>query len=391
MSGQHAFLAPSFAPVWAHCSAAPGAAAGIVVPDTPETVEGTAAHWVVASQLELFRQHQYMLTDDYSRLGYQDPDGTLITRDMTDAAEVMVEDVRTRVPHEKAAMLLIEQPVTMPHIHEHNWGTLDAALVDLQAGQIVLWDYKHGHRDVEAEGNFQMADYLAGLVAMFQIDGHAEQHIDVEVRVVHPRAYSSLSGAVSVHRGKLADWRADWNLLHSQANEAFTAPRYRPGLHCRDCPAVGKCPSARKAGYSIISYVDAATALDTMDGGDLAYEYEILSQGLAIVKARLEAVEEDLQARVRGGDTSTGLALQASRGRETWTAPAEQVITLGHLFGADFGKVAAKTPNQARALVPKEQRESFDAAISGLVTRTHRTVKLVPADGTTAARAFSKK
>ena len=139
----------------------------------------------------------------------------------------------------------------MPDIHEHNWGTIDFAVV--LPGLIYITDYKHGHREVSARDNFQLIDYLAGLVHEHGIDGLADQHTQVVIRIVHPFCYTAES-SVSEWRCMLSDLRPYFNQLTAKAHDAFNNPTFTSGPWCRDCKAVLRCDTAKAAAHSLIDY-----------------------------------------------------------------------------------------------------------------------------------------
>ena len=81
---EHAFLAPSSAFRWVHCAAAPSMEAAYPeLEPSPESLEGTAAHWVV----------QMLLQGTPVSLGTQAPNGVAVTEEMLEGAELVQEDI----------------------------------------------------------------------------------------------------------------------------------------------------------------------------------------------------------------------------------------------------------------------------------------------------------
>jgi hypothetical protein len=390
VSSEHAILAPSSAPVWGYCSGSVQAQADAPDYETPEQAAGTAAHWVCSEVLLSLvdRTRQPELASDY--VGRTALNGVMVTAEMCEAAHVYIHDV-LQVAQEHGALqgLLIEHRVHMPAIHQQNWGTLDCALPLLDKGVIYLWDFKFGHRECKAEENLQLIDYVAGLVNELKINGYAEQHTDVVMRIVQPRCYHA-DGPISEWRVKLSTLRGWWNHLEHAANMAMTNPRLTTGKHCRDCVAVGRCPAARKAAYSLIDYIDQPYDVDTLDGASLATEWRMLSDGLAAARARHEALEEDLRHRVSQGDTTTGLALKTTEGRLDWSVPVPQAIALAQQFGVDARKEAALTPTQTIAAAPAVIRPALQATLASVTKRPTSTSKLIPAADSKIAAVFKK-
>lgn len=391
MSFSHAILAPSFAPVWGHCSGAVQAALQHPQGDTQYTLEGTAAHWVGSECLESFKDPNGAASMCSEWLGKTAPNGVVITQEMTDAAQVYVSDVLT-VANEFGGLrqLLIEHRVAMPHIHKDNWGTLDCALVVFHNNKIYLWDYKHGHGLVEAEGNLQLVNYLSGLAGQLGIDGDADQAIDFEVRVVQPRCYQG-DGPVSVWRGKLSDIRPYVNQLTHQAHEAMTAPKLTSGTHCRYCPAILNCPAVRKANYRMFDYVQQPFELDELSGPDLAFERELLTNNVKIAQARIDAITELVTHQIAQGDNSAGLTLESKLGAAKWVSDWRDVIAFGSMFGVDLRKPDCITPTQAVASVPVEMRETFEQAMQAHTRKKPGTPKLINIKDSRTAKAFRKR
>lgn len=387
----HATLAPSSAPQWGHCAGSVKAQHAFPDLESEQTREGTAAHWVVSEALEAYTTGAAVPCSAYE--GAQAPNGVIIDEKMTEGAQVMVDSVVStwqRWGHD--GELLIEQRVHMPGIHPtENWGTLDASLYVPERSVLYIWDYKHGHRDCQAVDNLQLVNYLAGLVERYQIDGLTDQQTTVVARIVQPFSYHA-AGPVKDWVFKLSDLRGTFNILHAKAHEALSDnPRLNTGKWCRDCKAVGVCSSARMAGYNFVDMVNEPYQMDEMAGSDLTVERSILQDGLAVAKARLEAIEDELTHRVQKGETDSGLTLEASEGREQWAIPTKQVIMLCGQLGVDATKEAVKTPRQTRDAAPKEVRPVLETVMANVVRRPAGKIKLVPASDTKAARAFHTK
>lgn len=391
MNGGHAPLAPSSAPVWGFCSGSVLATQQSPNIETQATREGNAAHWIGSECLAEWRHSNGRAAMCSEWVGKTAPNGVVIDKEMADAVQVYVSDV-LHVANQHGALrgMVIEQAVSMPHIHPQNYGTLDCAIPVFEANTIYLWDYKHGHGAVEAEGNLQLIDYAAGLSQMFGIDGHADQSIKLVLRVVQPRCFDG-RGPVKEWSGMLSDIRPYVNQLTAKANEAFTNPTLTSGPHCRYCPALLPCSASRNAAYRMFDYVESPFVIDDMTGPDLAVERSILEKGIKIAKARLDAVEEQIRHDVANGDSSSGLTLEATSGNLGWTVEFDQIIGLGSMFGLDLDKKQPLTPTQAIALAPPESREAFEKAVNSMAKRPSRGVKLVDIKNSRNALAFQKK
>lgn len=393
MGGQHAPLAPSFAPVWGHCSAAVVASMGVPNLPTPESLEGEATHWVISEVLLNYRDGHKGRDGSIlcsSFIGETAPNGVVIDEKMAEGAEIHVRDVMDVVGNGHIQQMRIEHRVSMPGIHPQNWGTLDTSAYIAERRTLFLWDYKHGHRERKAEGNLQLVDYTDGLAHEMGIDSLQDQDITVVLRITQPFCYRA-SGPVDEWVGKLSDLRGYVNILRSKAAEVFTAPVMSTGAHCRDCPGIRTCSARRKADYNLIDLANQPYEIDSMDSHDLAVERRILSDGLASAKARLGAIEDELAHRISGGAADTGLALEASYGRLAWKIPNAQAEALASQFGFSIKTDAIKTPTQAMQAAPKEVRAVFEQTVKTVAKRPSGKLKLINADDTIGARAFKRK
>lgn len=387
---EHAPLAPSSAPQWGHCSGSIAAQANIPDRESEATREGTAAHWVVSETLLNHRDNRDGPRECVGYLGATDPQGLLIDDKMVEGAQMMVDDV-LEVAHRFNGLpyLLIEHRVYMPKIHPQNWGTLDVGLYLPDRQLLFIWDYKHGHRET-GPGSLQFVGYLQGLCEKYQIDGLLDQQTRYVARVVQPYCYYA-AGPVREQTGFLSDLRPQWDQLATKAHEAFSNPTLSTGLWCRDCKAVGTCSAARRAGYNFIDLVNEPYEMDRMRGADLAVERGILADGLAVAKARLEAIEDELHHRVTAGETDSGLTVETSAGRLVWTVAPANARALAAQFGVDASKDAVLTPAQTLAAAPANVRPLLKQVMGKMTGRKAGKLKLVPADESRTARAFKRK
>lgn len=359
--------------------------------DSEESLKGTAVHWVGEECLRVWQKPGGGVPSCFDWVGKSAPNGVVIDEEMSEGAQVFVDDVLA-VAQEHGALqdMLIEHRVEMPQIHPQNWGTFDCCIPLMSKGYIYLWDYKNGHRENSAKGNLQLINYMAGIINAFGIDGLADQHIRVVLRIVQPFCYKA-TGPVDEWSFMLSDLRPYFNQLHAKAHEALTSPSMSSGPWCRDCHAIRTCATARRASYSFIDYANEPYVMDSMDGQALAVERKILKNGMVSAKARLEAIEDDLHHRITGGATDTGLALESKVGRLAWSIPAEQAIALASQFQGDIAKKDVVTPTQAKTKIPRELRSQFEQVLKTVTGRPSGGLTLVDADDTVSARAFKRK
>jgi len=81
---QHAFLPPSGAAAWQHCALWPTMNQRYPQDDTPQTLEGDAAHWVSSE----FLYGRRAIVE-----GSKAPNGEIVTGEMLDGAELYADTV----------------------------------------------------------------------------------------------------------------------------------------------------------------------------------------------------------------------------------------------------------------------------------------------------------
>lgn len=385
MSEAHAFLPPSSSPRWVKCALSASLERAYPSPEGPEAAEGTAAHWVFAE----------VLAGRPPAVGALAPNGVPVGADMLEAAELVYEDVRACLfPYygeRWREAVVVERRVTMPRIHALNWGTPDIrAWARLPDGRLVLfvWDFKYGHRVVEAFENWQLIDYTEGALHEAGIDGLSDQHTVVDMRVIQPRA-PHRDGPVRSWRVVASDLRGYFNRLQMAAEEAAgPSPTARPDpAACRDCSARHACEAIRRDAFSAADQGYRLGAED-LDAVSLGVELRMLKRAQALLDARVSGLEAQAEAFYRRGDAVPWFSMESTPGRPKWTRPVGEVLALGGLMGHDFAAPpSAITPTQAIKKAPE-----LEALISTQYSaRSPGAMRLVPDDGSKARRIFSRK
>lgn len=377
-------LRPSSAYQWAHCRGSIQAQAGRIDKEAPRTREGTATHWVGEDGAVSG------LTDLQGYLGMTAPNGLRVTQEMVDGAQIYLNDMLAACAEYGMPPrdLIIEGSIPIASIHPENGGTPDAVLIVWHARRVIIWDYKHGRREVRARNNFQLLDYLRGVFDAAGIDDW--QSWTVDLRVVQPFCYRGTTGPVDQWVASGADCFDAWRTMSESAHAiAAGDDTLSAGPWCRDCKAILDCATARRAGYSVITYADEPYQMDEISGPDLAREYDLLRTGLEIIKDRAEAAADELQARIAAGDATTGKTLQTSPGKTQWTAETPVVVNFCRQFGVEVMKDPEPcTPAQATEKAPAAVRENFKSAIKSIATRKSGALKIVDAADSRASKAF---
>lgn len=300
---------------------------------------------------------------------------------MIDCGQVLVRDVNDTWGANKAAALRVESRVTMAIIHAQCWGTPDVYLIDMAARRIWLWDYKFGHRFVDAFRNWQLVLYLIGVLETEGIP-REEWHLwQFAATICQPRQYSS----------KPQEWYGGGQFLvdilpHLQraARDALMPHAvYRTGPHCLHCSAVVQCPAMGIAKGGALDVSLWAQPHDPTPH-QVSLELRIIERAEQLLKARKMGLEEMGLHMNRSGLSLPFHKGEHSKGREAWTVDPEIVFTTGSVFGVELRQPPKPlTPKQAiKAGVPEQAVKAISGTPSG-------AVKLVPYDGDDAVRAFA--
>lgn len=370
----HSILPPSGAKAWRQCAMWPTMNRLYPKPDTPETLEGTAAHWAF---VELFEGRQI---DE----GLIAPNGVMLTGEMVDGAELYVDAARSRLP--TGVALNIEQPVAIPCVHPECWGTPDTWFYDESGATLNVFDYKFGHRFVDEYENDQGIAYIAGIIdhqaeRLGVAPGHLDQCVKVNFTVVQPRCFQR-GAPVRTWTVRASDLRAHVNQLANAAGRAMAPnPTATTNSECRDCPGRAHCPALQQAAYSDaeFSYTGSPHELPPVAA---SLELRMMERALERLNARVDGLKEAVTTYGRQGLALPYHKLEQGYGRQQWTLPPDQVLAIGSMMGVDLSKPAVMTPKQA-------VKSGVDAAVISAYTATPMgSVKLIPCNPADARRVF---
>jgi hypothetical protein len=383
---EHAPLAPSGSVFWGPC---PGHIKALKScpprREHPRTAQGTAAHWVFSETLTDGGEY---LTSRF--LGQTAPNGLKVDEEMVEGAQVMVSDILKECQKYGALRrLLIEHRVEMPQVHKLNWGTLDAALYLEIDKHVIIWDYKHGHSDVNPKEHLQLIDYFFGIVNKYDI---RDPSTTVSFRIVQPFSYNR-KGAVKKWESTLGELEPFLKMLRNSAALAFTEnPSLYSGLHCKNCPALLKCDVAAKQVTSLLTKSYGGFELRDMNAQELGVEKRILESMLGVAKKRLEALDDEIEHRVRKGETGSGFTLQTTTGAPQWNKDVnpDVIRIITQQLGVDSNKPGLITPTQT---IKKAKGENKDRIKELLKPITHRPkgTALVESSESITSQAFTNK
>jgi hypothetical protein len=331
--------------------------------ETPETIEGTATHEIGPMMINQFAHNAEPSPGLY--IGTTATNGHIITQENYDCARMYAENVREVMRHTRifgGEQFGCEVKLHCPDIHPESFGTTDCFIFNQSAGHLWIFEYKNGRREVEVIENWQIINYLSGIITRFNLSGLDDQAIQVHSRIVQPRAFHR-DGPIREWNFKLSDIRGQINILHENAHMALSEnPIIRSGNHCRDCMARYECPAARKAALSLYEVVCQAIP-DNISPESLGLLYSIICRAKKQIEFLEEGIGEQLKALIRSGINIPGYTTEETTGRLDWTTPVKDVIALGELLGFDLKKEEVITPTQAKKLgIPSEVIDAYAKA-----------------------------
>jgi len=335
---KHAVLAPSSSARWGKVGGCTGSVTfSLAFPETEPSehaAEGTAAHYA-AEMLVCGKP-----------IPATDPDGTIISEGMIEAANMIANDVLA-VADATGASIEIEKRLDIPSVHPQCFGTVDYFVYDPRGQDLYVWDFKYGFGIVDVFENTQMICYASGIMDMLGLDGIGDQNLTVHLRIVQPRPF---------HRdGPIREWvvngaalRPHINTLRNGAMEAMGAyPKIQTGRHCKNCPGRHACPAAISAGYDLFEVAMESLPV-SLPVDSLAAQYGIVKRARQALDDLKSGYEEQIKSMIRSGKSVPGYTLEPGKGRETWKAPIDEVIAAGEMLGVDVSKPGVLTPAQAR-------------------------------------------
>lgn len=352
---------------------------------------GTAAHEIGATLIDRASRGNNS-TKAIEFVDRPASNGVIWTLEMFEAAQLYAEDVATVMRNTGVfggQFLNIEQQIKAPNIHELSYGTPDCWLFDWRNGRLYIWDLKFGRRVVEVFENWPLMNYVAGIIKYItdQLSiTHPEmlKDITVHMRIVQPRAFHR-EGPIREWVTKASNLRGYFNILHTNAAIALGPNAVcRSGDHCRDCSARHACSAALTGGVQLYEAAAKPTPIE-MSPEAIGVQLTIIKRARRQLEYLESGFDEQVKSLIRSGKLVPNWALENHIGSAKWTKPIKEVIALGKLLDIDLKKPdAVKTPTQARKL------GIDDAVINAYSEKPNTGLRLVPDDGSTAKRIFSK-
>lgn len=362
-------IRPSNAHIWVVCPGMVRLSQGALPDDDEDNTvreEGTACHWLA---------HQ-IGTGRTVAEGTLAPNGVAVDSDMIDAVAMYLDAV-SHWPNPR-----FEVPVQCHAIHPMLEGTPDVFSWDAATGTLRIGDLKYGYRPVEAEGNWQLLCYVAGVMQLLGLGLLGGQVQRVELMICQPRA-----GGVRVATMGMGQVLELWNVLRNAALEACgPSPRCVTNPHCISCAGRHQCTALQTAALTVLDATHAATP-DALPFEAAENELRMLKWARDIIDARCEGLEQQvIHAMTRQGQPSRHWEMRNTLGRLTWRPESIHVVQqMAKLAGVQVIKPPQLvTPTQAKKLLG-------ESLVNAHATRPPGAKKLVPTDAGRWARIFGEK
>lgn len=360
----HAPLAPSSAARWVQC---PGSVVGQLASPLPDddpeaSDEGTAAHNLAAAMLN---GTPALDTDDAEML-----ESAMLYEN------IIMKLVSQQVEHVE---LHVEERVTCPTIHEHNYGTPDAWMFNRARATLDVFDFKYGHGYVEVFENWQLLNYAAGVLSQL---GIITAPTTINLHIIQPRSYHR-DGPHRTWSLRLVDLSKYTTRLRDAATVAmFDNPPFMTGPECKYCRARNTCPALRTVGYAAIDMSSRSMPLEMTP----QVTGMVLRQVRDALK-RLESIESGLSQQaehiLRNNGRVPGYHLESKPAARSWKVPAVEVLALGDMMCVPLGKpVDVITPTQAiKAGIPETVIDVYSERKNGAAKLVEDGVRLVAVFG----------
>lgn len=316
-------LRPSKAGVWTRCSLSPHLDIHQSGVESDAAREGTCAAWVA----DMVLRGDASCAEDMA--GKTHPNGWFVDADMVTFVQDYIDIV---------APCSSEVEV---RLSEQIYGTMDSVATFEKNDVLRVVDLKYGFKIVEPFENAQLLCYAAALPSTTPMI----QLCIYQPRAIHP---DGVYRKWTITRAELNAWRM-W--LLERADEVMTQPMGRPGDHCLYCAGASSCTALTATVYSmwdVIEDVRQAQVSDDRVGGELT----ILRRMASVLEARQDAVEADIEARIKTGRFVDGWGMVGRTGKRAWKASPE---TIELLTGVKPTTEQIVTPAEMeRRGVPKE-------------------------------------
>jgi len=371
MSG-HAVLAPSSAARRVACTGSRALESLYKETESESAREGTVAHRVASGMLKNLVNNLPALTDY----------GSDATEEMIEHASAYCALIMDVVHRGTPCEIHIEERVDIKTIHPECWGTPDCWFY--ADGHLRVWDYKYGHGVVEVFENWQLIEYVAGILDSLGI-AESSNECKITFYIVQPRAFHR-DGIVRAWDIRIDDLRGYFDLLRTKEAESLSPDaRCTPSPQCAYCKARHACVALQRSALSIVEMTKGVTPWD-LNAAETGNELRYLLHASQLLDARITGLSAQALVHLRQGERVPHFKTEETACRERWSVSAEEVAVLGRIYNCDLTK-------SSDVLTPKQAiKAGVDADVVKYYSDTPRgAVKLVADNGSAARKIFGNK
>lgn len=302
--------------------------------DSPEGIEGTAAHWVAWE----------VLANNFHAPGAKTPNGVIVTDEMVEGGRLVADTINDRLRWTDGNKH-IEEKLSIPYV-PGCFGTPDFWAFNPSNLHIEIVDYKFGHRFVDEFFNPQGLLYMTGIIEGIMHGQPVGSDWTVSFTVVQPRCfYKGIS--VRTHSFHYRDARPYLQKLWDMSLQAIRPePTATTNEYCGDCPGRHACSALQQAAYSDVEFSNRRTPI-MLSPVAAALELRMLMRALDRIQARVDGLKEQTIQNIRAGRQVNYFRAELGFGRQQWTIPDSQVVSLGKLYGQNLATPGVLTPKQA--------------------------------------------
>lgn len=356
---------PSAAYIWSNCAAYPSLVEFYPKePDTDAAREGTCAAWVAEQVM------RGVVNAAVDMVNQTHENGWLVDFEMCQHVQKYVDLCRC-----DGGIVSAEQFVRLsPYIA----GTLDSSIISTST-TLKIKDLKYGFQLVEVYEHKQLIIYGAAELMRIGCPAHITH---VELAIYQPRAFH--------HEGIHRPWTLTVQELFARAQELIAAaercnmpnPVATPGPHCFYCSVKTRCVANAQSVYAGYHHVTSVEHREMSDA-ELREEFLFLKEMVRLAKSRYDAVEAEIDQKMKNGTNFMGLFRKPRKGHRKWL-PGIKPEMIEFFMGQPATEVVALSPpemEKAGANIDIVKALSYSPDIGAKVDR-------LPADY--FAKAFKK-
>jgi len=327
-------------------------------PDSEYAAEGSAAHELAARCLN----NGHNAADC---IGSACGDGGKfeVTKEMADAVQVYLDEVRRRIPEGGALNkeLFVEKRFDMSWVHPGLGGTTDSYIFNRPKLHVI--DYKHGVGViVDPEWNPQAMIYALGaLHDLWTAETARTKKIvnvlsladTVEIVIVQPRAFGEEEPVKTweISVSDLIYWGVHVLKAAAVATEDANAP-LRVSKECRFCPAIAVCPAQAENALALAKtqFNDPIFPTPDLLTPETIAKIMALSQ---VFNSWTDEVKAYAQKQMECGMKIPGFKLVQKKSNRKWRDELEAGVALKKLIGdAAFDHSVISVAQAEKALKP---------------------------------------